>query len=148
MLMKLLREGLRLTLLFLILATAVALVARGQESPPTPQVPGGAKASQDQQTAAPQGDVSEGKTELSSKQVASLPLNKRDFTKFLTLAGGTTTDTNGANNSTLQFAVKRRINIHHRKLQSRTCQYGNRPPTLRLVKFICFLKALNLPQLG
>ena len=105
MLMKLRREGLRLTLLFLILAMAVALVARGQESPQTPQVPGGAKASQDQQTAAPQGDVSEGKTELSSKQVASLPLNKRDFTKFLTLAGGTTTDTNGANNFTLQFAV-------------------------------------------
>ena len=105
MLMKLRREGLRLTLLFLILAMAVALVARGQESPQTPQVPGGAKASQDQQTAAPQGNVSEGKTELSSKQVASLPLNKRDFTKFLTLAGGTTTDTNGANNFTLQFAI-------------------------------------------
>jgi len=105
MLMKLRREGLRLTLMFLILAMAVALVARGQESPQTPQVTGVAKASQDQQTAAPQADVSEGKTELSSKQVASLPLNKRDFTKFLTLAGGTTTDTNGANNFTLQFAV-------------------------------------------
>jgi hypothetical protein len=105
MLRKLRREGLRLTLLFLIVAMIVAFVARGQESPQTPQAAGGAKTSQDQQTAAPQGNVSEGKTELSSQQVTSLPLNKRDFTKFLTLAGGTTTDTNGANNFTLQFAI-------------------------------------------
>ncbi|MHB8656301.1 MAG: carboxypeptidase-like regulatory domain-containing protein [Terriglobia bacterium] len=42
---------------------------------------------------------------LSSKQVSDLPLNKRDFTKLLALAGGTTTDTNGANNFTLQFAI-------------------------------------------
>jgi hypothetical protein len=84
---------------------ALALVARGQESPQTPQAAGGATASQDQQTAAPQGSVSEGKTDLSSQQVTNLPLNKRDFTKFLALAGGTTTDTNGANNFTLQFAI-------------------------------------------
>jgi hypothetical protein len=47
----------------------------------------------------------EGNTQLSSQQVASLPLNKRDFTKLLELASGTTTDTNGANNFTLQFAI-------------------------------------------
>jgi hypothetical protein len=91
--------------LFLIVAMTVAFVARGQEPPQTPQAAGGTKTSQDQQTAAPQGNVSEGKTELSSQQVTNLPLNKRDFTKFLTLVGGTTTDTNGANNFTLQFAI-------------------------------------------
>ena len=42
---------------------------------------------------------------LTSGEVSSLPLNKRDFTKLLALAGGTTTDTNGANNFTLQFAI-------------------------------------------
>ncbi len=46
-----------------------------------------------------------GGAKLSSKQVSNLPLNKRDFTKLLALAGGTTTDTNGANNFTLQFAI-------------------------------------------
>jgi hypothetical protein len=47
----------------------------------------------------------QGNTQLSSNQVANLPLNQRDFTKLLALAGGTTTDTNGANNFTLQFAI-------------------------------------------
>ena len=42
---------------------------------------------------------------LSSKQVSSLPLNQRDFSKLLTLAAGTTTDTNGAANFTQQFAI-------------------------------------------
>ncbi|MBZ5671791.1 MAG: carboxypeptidase-like regulatory domain-containing protein [Acidobacteriia bacterium] len=42
---------------------------------------------------------------LTSGEVSSLLLNKRDFTKLLALAGGTTTDTNGANNFTLQFAI-------------------------------------------
>jgi hypothetical protein len=42
---------------------------------------------------------------LSSKQVSSLPLNQRDFSKLLTLAAGTTTDTNGASNFTQQFAI-------------------------------------------
>ena len=46
-----------------------------------------------------------GGTNLTRKQVSNLPLNKRDFTKLLALAGGTTTDTNGANNFTLQFAI-------------------------------------------
>ena len=43
--------------------------------------------------------------QLSSKQVSSLPLNKRDFTQLLTLGAGTTTDTNGAANFTQQFSV-------------------------------------------
>jgi hypothetical protein len=42
---------------------------------------------------------------LSSKQVSNLPLNQRDFSKLLTLAAGTTTDTNGAANFTQQFAI-------------------------------------------
>jgi hypothetical protein len=42
---------------------------------------------------------------LSSKEVSSLPLNERDFSKLLLLAAGTMTDTNGAANFTQQFAV-------------------------------------------
>src|SRR4029077_20601893 len=42
---------------------------------------------------------------LSSKAVSSLPLNKRDFSQLLALAGGTQTDTNGSSNFTQQFAV-------------------------------------------
>src|SRR5579884_3288115 len=42
---------------------------------------------------------------LSSKQVSSLPLNERDFSKLLLLAAGTMTDTNGSANFTQQFAV-------------------------------------------
>jgi hypothetical protein len=53
-------------------------------------------------TAGPQG--SGGET-LSSKQVSSLPLNKRDFSQLLLLAAGTQTDTNGSSNFTQQFAV-------------------------------------------
>lgn len=110
-----------LTLLFwiglLILATTGARPAVAQQSTPdqssaqtstSGQSPNSTNsgASQDQQTGQP-GNASEtsGNTELSSKQVASLPLNQRDFTKLLALAGGTTTDTNGANNFTQQFAV-------------------------------------------
>jgi hypothetical protein len=43
--------------------------------------------------------------QLSSQQVSSLPLNKRDFTQLLQQAAGTTTDTNGAVNFTQQFAI-------------------------------------------
>src|SRR5271157_3012511 len=93
------------TLLFLILAMPVAPALGGQESPQSTQAAGDTKTSHDQQTAAPERNVGEGKTELSSQQVNNLPLNGRDFTKFLSLAGGTTTDTNGANNFTLQFAI-------------------------------------------
>ena len=42
---------------------------------------------------------------LSSRSVAGLPLNKRDFSQLLLLASGTQTDTNGAANFTQQFAV-------------------------------------------
>jgi hypothetical protein len=42
---------------------------------------------------------------LSSQQVSSLPLNQRDFSQLLLLAGGTQTDTNGSSNFTQQFAV-------------------------------------------
>ena len=51
------------------------------------------------------GEQASGGEQLSSQQVSSLPLNKRDFTQFLQLAAGTTTDTNGAANFTQQFAV-------------------------------------------
>jgi hypothetical protein len=42
---------------------------------------------------------------LSGKEVSSLPLNQRDFSKLLLLAAGTMTDTNGAANFTQQFSV-------------------------------------------
>jgi hypothetical protein len=42
---------------------------------------------------------------LSSKEVSSLPLNERDFSKLLLLAAGTMTDSNGAANFTQQFSV-------------------------------------------
>jgi hypothetical protein len=42
---------------------------------------------------------------LSSRKVAGLPLNGRDFGQLLLLASGTQTDTNGAANFTQQFAV-------------------------------------------
>jgi len=42
---------------------------------------------------------------LSSKEVSSLPLNERDFSKLLLLAAGTMTDANGAANFTQQFSV-------------------------------------------
>ncbi len=102
------RKGLKPALLLPILALATALAAGGQDAPQTAsgaQNPGGAKAAQNPQAPAAQGNTGEGNTDLSSQQVASLPLNKRDFTKFLSLAGGTTTDTNGANNFTLQVAI-------------------------------------------
>ena len=46
-----------------------------------------------------------GGEKLSSRQISSLPLNKRDFSQLLLLAAGTMTDTNGAANFTQQFAV-------------------------------------------
>ena len=55
----------------------------------------------------PNGSEREGSggEQLSGKQVSSLPLNERDFSKLLLLAAGTMTDTNGAANFTQQFAV-------------------------------------------
>ncbi len=49
--------------------------------------------------------VSGGSERLSSQEVSSLPLNKRDFSQLLLQAAGTMTDTNGAANFTQQFAV-------------------------------------------
>jgi hypothetical protein len=51
------------------------------------------------------GPQSSGGERLSSKEVSSLPLNKRDFSQLLLLAGGTQSDTNGSANFTQQFAV-------------------------------------------
>ena len=49
---------------------------------------------------------SSGGERLSSQEIANLPLNKRDYSKLLTLEAGTTTDTNsGAGNFTQQFAA-------------------------------------------
>ncbi len=55
--------------------------------------------------APPANPQSSGGQQLSSQQVSSLPLNKRDFSQLLLLAGGTQTDTNGSSNFTQQFAV-------------------------------------------
>ena len=46
-----------------------------------------------------------GGEKLSGNAVASLPLNKRDFSSLLLLAAGTMTDTNGTSNFTQQFAI-------------------------------------------
>lgn len=51
------------------------------------------------------GEPSSGGESLTGKQVASLPLNGRDFGTLLLLAAGTMTDTNGAANFTQQYAV-------------------------------------------
>jgi hypothetical protein len=48
---------------------------------------------------------SSGGERLSSKQVSSLPLNKRDFSQLLLLVAGTQSYTNGPSNFTQQFAV-------------------------------------------
>src|SRR2546425_1444502 len=48
---------------------------------------------------------SSGGERLSSSEVSSLPLNKRDFSQLLLLAAGTMSDVNGAANFTQQFAV-------------------------------------------
>ncbi|MSO23686.1 MAG: carboxypeptidase regulatory-like domain-containing protein [Acidobacteria bacterium] len=50
--------------------------------------------------------TSRGGEHISNQKVADLPLNKRDFSKLLTLESGTSTDTNsGAANFTQQFAA-------------------------------------------
>jgi len=51
------------------------------------------------------GRESSGGESLSSREVAGLPLNKRDFGQLLLLAAGTMTDANGTANFTQQFAV-------------------------------------------
>ncbi len=57
-----------------------------------------------QEQSAPTSEGSGGER-LSRKEVSSLPLNSRDFSKLLLLAAGTMTDANGAANFTQQFAV-------------------------------------------
>ena len=73
-----------------------ALGPSGSSSPP------GATAPREVSVRGPSGSGGE---RLSSKEVSSLPLNKRDFSQLLLLAGGTQTDTNGSSNFTQQFAV-------------------------------------------
>lgn len=80
-------------------------VASSQETPAQTGQTGSSPQAAPQQALPPPGQPAEGNTQLSTQQVANLPLNQRDFTKLLALAGGTTTDTNGANNFTLQFAI-------------------------------------------
>src|SRR5579863_996899 len=97
--------GLGKVSIVVVFAMAARLTSMGQQcSSATPTTQTGQNGSCQQAVSAP-GKPTEGNTQLSSMQVASLPLNKRDFTKLLSLAGGTTTDTNGANNFTLQFAI-------------------------------------------
>ena len=74
--------------------TLAAAAVGGDEQ----KITGGLQANRDD-------DRASGGEQLSSQQVSGLPLNKRDFTQFLQLAAGTTTDTNGAANFTQQFAV-------------------------------------------
>jgi hypothetical protein len=108
MLMELRPSSIALAAFLPILGMAVAMPrAMGQSSPTTPgsQDAQATQASQGQQAGTQQETSGEGNTQLSTQQVANLPLNQRDFTKLLALAGGTTTDTNGANNFTLQFAI-------------------------------------------
>jgi hypothetical protein len=81
---------------FLKLQLAVAVTeARAQESAQNPASSQSAQTSQGQQAGTQQDMSSEGNTQLSTQQVANLPLNQRYFTKLLALAGATTTDTNG-----------------------------------------------------
>ena len=99
-----------LSLLAVLSMTSELPQAAGQQCAPaagTSQAgqTGSSQQAPPQQPGAPQNQPGEGNTQLSTRQVANLPLNQRDFTKLLALAGGTTTDTNGANNFTLQFAI-------------------------------------------
>jgi len=100
------RPPLRLALGSLAVLSMAALTrAAGQQcSPGAPASQTGQNTSS-QQSPASQNKSGEGNARLSTQQVANLPLNQRDFTKLLALAGGTTTDTNGANNFTLQLAI-------------------------------------------
>jgi hypothetical protein len=79
------KEGIRLPTLLQLSSPDKGLVSLLEHSPTTPQASGGER--------------------LSGSEVASLPLNSRDFSKLLLLAAGTMTDANGAANFTQQFAV-------------------------------------------
>src|SRR5882724_8060657 len=79
------KDGIRLPTLLQLSSPDKGLVSLIEHSPTTPQASGGER--------------------LSGSEVASLPLNSRDFSKLLLLAAGTMTDANGAANFTQQFAV-------------------------------------------
>jgi hypothetical protein len=98
---------LRLALGFFALLSMAGNLTRAasQQCAPGAGVSQAGQASSSQQATPPQSQPGQGNTQLSTQQVANLPLNQRDFTKLMALAGGTTTDTNGANNFTLQFAI-------------------------------------------
>lgn len=64
-----------------------------------------AAAAQTANSGAAQSEASSGGENLAGQQVATLPLNGRDFGQLLLLAAGAQTDTNGAANFTQQFAV-------------------------------------------
>src|SRR5271157_782560 len=85
----------------MVITDGVTLAARVQLSSQPPEL----RVLSVAQGASSQAGQTGGGEHLTSGEVSSLPLNKRDFTKLLALAGGTTTDTNGANNFTLQFAI-------------------------------------------
>lgn len=101
------RPALTLALgLLTVLSMAADLTrAASQQCAPGAGASQASQTSSSQRTPPPQNQPGEGNNQLSTQQVANLPLNQRDFTKLLALAGGTTTDTNGANNFTLQFAI-------------------------------------------
>jgi len=97
---------LALSLLAVLSMAAKLPQAAGQQcAPVTGSTQAGQTGSSQPASSAQQNQPGVGNTQLSTRQVANLPLNQRDFTKLLALAGGTTTDTNGANNFTLQFAI-------------------------------------------
>ena len=95
------RAGEKLTLWVKFLPDGLRLAAQAGSDSAVNALPGVAVGNEAARSA-PQG--SGGQT-LSSKEVSSLPLNKRDFSQLLLLAGGTQTDTNGSSNFTQQFAV-------------------------------------------
>jgi len=95
------REGEKVTMALEISTDGRRLVLRANGHPGS-SPSAGATGPNQAATAGPRGSGGE---RLSSKEVSSLPLNKRDFSQLLMLAGGTQTDTNGSSNFTQQFAV-------------------------------------------
>jgi hypothetical protein len=87
---------------FALLGVLAAFAQSESQPPPKEKPPAPAAADK---SAPGSTSASTGREELSSRQVAALPLNKRDFSQLLLLAAGTQTDTNGAANFTQQFTV-------------------------------------------
>jgi hypothetical protein len=79
------QDAVRLTATLQLSTPEQGLAFFHEQGTPTPQASGGER--------------------LSEREVSSLPLNSRDFSKLLLLAAGTMTDANGAANFTQQFAV-------------------------------------------